>query len=236
MRTDGSDASFDDVFGGRRRYVVFVASARGTRRAPDRCMQPPKESRPGLDPEREAMRQLDEIPLDSIIDIDPEDPSQLLDDASQYADLDLEIEAQPDTEAGADFAAALADSAGEEGALDDDALGFEEAARELDTPAETTADAIADAASDEDTGDLYGVHIPPADPDFDLTGDQESFEDSELGEHVFETLEKETAEAGAEPEHVLDLVDTSDEHVQHHSTERRDRPVADKGSGGIGGL
>src|SRR5688572_2252344 len=99
-------------------------------------MQPPKESRPGLDPEREVMRELDEVELDSIIDIDPEDPSQLLDDASQYADLELEIGAQPGPDAGADFAAALADSAGEEGALDDDALGFEEAARELHTPAE----------------------------------------------------------------------------------------------------
>jgi hypothetical protein len=36
---------------------------------------------------------------------------------------------------------------------------------------------------------------------------------------------------------VLDIVDDSDEdHPGHHKTDTRDRPVADKGSGGPGGM
>jgi hypothetical protein len=203
-------------------------------------MQTNKDFRDGR--EREAMRELDELPVDSIVDIDPEDPSQLLDDASQYSGVHLDLEAQPSAEAAADLDVALADSAGEAGAVDalddfdDDVTSeVEEDATDLDTPSQTTTDAYANGG--DDTGELYGVHVPPiADGDLDVTADGESFEDSELGEHVFETLEKKAAEIGAEPERVVDVVDNSDGDRRHSSRDRRDRPVADKGSGGPAGV
>ena len=109
--------------------------------------------------------------------------------------------------------------------------------REVDTPSETTADAYAAAIDGDDTGELYGLHTPhAADRDLDKTADQESFVDSEQGETWLETLEKKAAEGGAEAEEDLEVVDNSDEHTGHHSTESGDRPVADKGSGGEGGL
>lgn len=188
----------------------------------------------------QAMRELNNLPRASLVDIDPEDPTQLLDDAGQFSafDTDLEIEAQPAAEAETELDAAVAESAGEEGLLDDNALGGlgeVEAAQERDTPSRATADAYAEAA--EDTGELYGVHVPPvADKTFTINPDGESFRDSWLGEHAFETLEKKTAELGAEPEHELDIVDNSEGDRGHHATQRRDRPVADKGSGGSGGL
>lgn len=181
---------------------------------------------------RRAMQEASELPQPSIVDVDPEVPTQLLDDAEQYSIVDLEVEAQPSAEAEADIeGAAIIASADEPEEIDEEAI-------ELDTPDETTADAYAAVA--EDTGDLYGVHIPPAaDPDMDKTEDQESFIDSEAGETWLETLEKKTAEYGAEPERQIDVVDDSDEHIEHrghHATESGDPPVADKGSGGEGGL
>jgi hypothetical protein len=193
--------------------------------------------------EREVLRELDELPVDSIVDIDPEDPSQLLDDASQYAGVNLDLEAQPSAEAAADLDVALADSAGEAGAVhalddfdDDDVVSeVDDDASELDTPAQTTADAYTEAS--DDTGELYGVHVPAmADRDLDVTDDGESFQDAELGEHVFETLEKKATEIGAEPERTVDVVDNSEGDRGHGSSDRRDRPVADKGSGGPAGV
>lgn len=189
-------------------------------------MQPQKHSRTGRD--RQAMREANTLPQPSLVDIDPEDPSQLLDDAGQFSVVDVNLDAQPQAEADAELDAALAEVAGEEGS-------YEEESVELDTPSETTADAYADAA--DDTGELYGVHLPsPADKDIDVNPDGESFKDSELGEHAFETLGKKMAEIGADPERDIDVVDNSDGDRGHSSTDRKDRPVADKGSGGDGGL
>ena len=176
------------------------------------------------------MREASELPQPSIVDIDPEDPAQLLDDVGQYSIVDLGVEAQPSAEAEADIDAAVmvAESEEEESDVDEDAV-------ELDTPEATTADAYTEAA--DDTGDLYGVHTQKAgDRDLDKTQDQESFVDAEQGEHWLETLEKKATEYGAEAEQELDVVDDSDEHRGHSSSDRRDRPVADKGSGGDGGL
>lgn len=188
------------------------------------------------------MREASELPATSIVDIDPEDPTQLLDDAGQFGivDIGLDREAMPHAEADAELDAAVAISAGEtgyiEGGLDDDESDVDDDASELDTPETTTADAYADSA--DDTGDLYGVHVPKAaDPDLDLTQDRESFQDSALGEHVFETLEKKYAENGTEnPEEDVEFEDDSDPHGGHSKSDRRDTPVADKGSGGPGGL
>lgn len=150
----------------------------------------------------------------SVVDLDPEDPTQLLDEAGQFSvvDVDLEVEAQPHAEADAELDAAVA----------------------------TTADDYTDITDDTempDTGDLYGIHMPKAaDRDLDVNPDGESFRDADLGEHAFETLEKKMAENGAAPEEELDVTDDSDPDGGHHKTDTRDRPIADRGSGGPGGL
>src|SRR5688572_6828091 len=131
------------------------------------------------DPAQRAMREASELPQPSIVDIDPEDPSQLLDDAGQYSIVDLEVEAQPHAEADAELDAAV------------EAADLETS--EIDTPEDTTIDAYAEEA--DDTGDLYGVHTPrAADRDLDKTPDQEEFVDSDQGENWLETLGKKAAE------------------------------------------
>src|SRR5690606_18788956 len=159
----------------------------------------PMQKQPGPPADaRRAMQEASELPQPSIVDVDPEVPTQLLDDAGQYSIVELEVEAQPSEEAEADLeGAALIASADEPEEIDEEAPPLD--------VAEGTAEAY--AATAEDTGDLYGVHIPPAaDPDMDKTEDQESFLDAEAGETWLETLEKKTAEYGAEPEHQLDVV------------------------------
>ncbi|HUS31502.1 MAG TPA: hypothetical protein VMZ53_23515 [Kofleriaceae bacterium] len=199
-------------------------------------MQPHKESRGRTNAnarnqrEREAMREANRMPQPTIADIDPEDPTQRIDDAGHYSITDLDVEAQPSAEAAADIDTAVADARGEADGEDND----EEAM--IGEPDETTADAYA-AGVKKDSGELYGIHTPhAADNDLDKTDDQESFKDSEQGEHWLETLGKKAAEYGAAAEEELDVVDNSDHDGGHHSSEGGDRPVADKGSGGPGGL
>lgn len=158
------------------------------------------------------MREVSAMPTSSVVDVDPEDPSQLLDEAGQFGIVDMNVEAQPHAEADADLDAAVATSA-------DDYTD------------------VMDSTDVGDAGDLYGIRIPPAnDRELDVSADRESFSDSALGEHAFETLEKKMAEGGAKPEVELDIEDDSDDHRGHHASDRRDRPVADKGSGGKAGL
>jgi hypothetical protein len=195
-------------------------------------MQPHKESRSrakdvrSTQREREAMREANRMPQRSIADIDPEDPTQRIDDAGQYSITELGVEAQPSAEGDADIDTAVAEASGEEAS--------EEFVEE---PDETTADAHA-AAVTKDSGDLYGVHTPRANDNGvdDKHRDQGSFKDDEQGEHWFETLGKKSAESGAELEEEVDVLDDSDPEAGHHSTESGDRPVADKGSGGPSGL
>lgn len=174
------------------------------------------------------MREANQMPQRSIADIDPEDPTQRIDDAGQYSITELGVEAQPSAEGAADIDTAVADSEGEEAADEAQAL--------IEEPDETTADAYA-AATTKDSGDLYGVHTPRAqDNDLDKNLDQEDFKDADQGENWLETLEHKAAEYGAEAEEELDVIDDSDPEGGHHSTESGDRPVADKGSGGRSGL
>src|SRR5262245_60504969 len=98
-------------------------------------MRTHKESR---DAER-AMREASRLPQPSIVDVDPEDPSQLLDDVGQFSVVPLDVEAQPAAEAEAEIDAAVYETAAEGDALDEDTEVEEEAA-ELDTPSQTTAD------------------------------------------------------------------------------------------------
>jgi hypothetical protein len=174
-------------------------------------MQANKDSR--QDDARRAMREASELPQPSIVDVDPEDPAQLLDDAEQYSVIDLEVDAEPQAEAEAELDAAVA------------------------TTADDYTDII-DSTDIGDVGDLYGVHVPAAaDPGTDVNPDRESFKDAELGEHVFETLQKKMAEGGtANPEEDVEFEDDSDDQRGHSKSDRRDRPVADKGSGGPAGL
>lgn len=182
-------------------------------------MQANKDSRKDDQRIQRAMQDASALPASSIVDIDPEVPSQLLDDAGQFSVMSVDVDAQPEAEADADLEAATVTAE----------------ADEIETPSETNMDAYAEQA--DDTGELYGLHTPhAADRDLDKTADQESFVDSEMGENWLETLGKKAAEYGAEAEEELDVVDNSDEQGGHHSTESGDRPVADKGSGGRGGL
>jgi hypothetical protein len=195
-------------------------------------MQPHKEHRPRKQNALNIMRDASRLPQPSLVDVDPEDPSQRHDDAGQFSVVeDLEFEAQPEAEAGADMDLASIEAEG-------DSTEQEDNEAPIETPSETTADAY--AAGADDTGDLYGVHQPPAtDRDPELTSDTEQFVDADLGENWLETLGKRAAEYGATAEHVVDVVDDSDEHPDHrghHATESGDPPVADKGAGGKGGL
>ena len=174
------------------------------------------------------MRDANRMPARSIVDVDPEDPTQRIDDAGQYSITELGVEAQPAAEAEADLDTAAIEASGEEQADDSEDL--------IEEPDQTTSDAYA-AAQTKDSGDLYGLHMPHAgDRDLDKSRDQESFKDAEQGENWLETLGHKATESGAEPEEELVVLDDSDPEVGHHSTESGDRPVADKGSGGRSGL
>jgi len=82
----------------------------------------------------------------------------------------------------------------------------------------------------KDGGDLYGVWIAPASDRAQLD-DDEAFE---MGQNWVESLETRAAEGGPEPEHEVDIVDDHD--LRSPSSDSRDRPVADRGSGGPRGL
>ena len=92
-------------------------------------------------------------------------------------------------------------------------------------------------ASTKETGELYGVRTPHAgDPDLSAPEHLDSFDGATRGEHVFEAIAEHATESGPAPEEEVVIVDDSDPDAGHHSTERGDPPVADKGSGGPGGL
>lgn len=172
------------------------------------------------------------LPHRHVVDIDPEDPSQQLDDTGEFHVEPLAVEAWSNVEASEEFDIASAENVEGESELDEEAL-------ELDTPSQMTADAYAEAA--QETGELYGVRTPHAgDPNLAAPEDQDSFEGSWRGETWLEALEEHAIGMGPAPEEEVVVVDDSDrehpDHRGHHATERRDRPVADKGSGGPGGL
>ena len=159
----------------------------------------------------------------SVVDTDPGDLSQQLDEAGEFHVEPLDVEVQPSSEGEADLdlAAELADE--EEYTQDEDEeLG-------LADEDEPTSEYVA-ARVKRDTGDLYGVHLSPAaDRDFD--------DPEERGESFAEELREHAAEGGTLPEHEVVVIDESEDlHPTHHSTESGDRPVADKGAGGPGGL
>ena len=147
---------------------------------------------------------------------DPDDPVQrIAEDSFDTSDLAVDALDVADAEAAQDLATL-------ESELDESAL-------ELDTPSETTLDAI-DGSSDGDTGELYGVHTPQA-VDRDLPDDRTAMDE---GQNWLEALQESAVEFGADPEQELDPVDEQDR--PPHPSDRRDLPVADRGSGGPSGV
>ena len=146
---------------------------------------------------------------------DPSDPVQGFQESpSNVADLDVDALDHADAEAAQDMATL-------ESELDESAL-------EIDTPSQTTLDAQDVAV--EETGELYGVHTPPA-VDRDLLDDDRAMAE---GQNWIEALEASAAEYGAAPEQDVDVTDDQDE--PPHPSDNRDTPVADHGSGGPGGV
>ena len=159
----------------------------------------------------------------SVVDTDPGDLSQQLDEAGGFQIEPLDVEARPTAENDAenDLAAELA---GEEQRTQEEDEEFGLADGE-----EPSSEDVA-ARAHRDTGDLYGVHLPRAQ-------DREHEDADELGESFTEELRETASEGGPAPEHEIDVLDDSDvNHPTHHPTESGDRPVADKGAGGPGGL
>jgi hypothetical protein len=165
---------------------------------------------------RVAMREASaKLPHHHLVDTDPEDPSQQLDDTGAIYVEPLAVDARPSAEASEDF----------------DLASMENLERDLELQDEATADAAAELA--HDTGELYGIRTPHAgDTDLSAPEDRDSFEGAWLGESWLESLEEHAAEMGPAPEEEIVIVDSGD----HSPAEGRDRPIADKGSGGPSGL
>lgn len=184
-------------------------------------MQTHKESR--RHHKRHARRPV--FPQPSIADIDPADPSQALDESGDFQIEPLAVDAEPSAEAAGELDQAQAESYAASDKEDEDAD-------------EMHADeAEATEEPDKDTGELYGVHTPrAADRDLSAGPDHGAMVDDDDGENWLEALEAHSAEMGPEVEHEIVVLDDSDPHEGPPPTDFRDRPKADKGSGGRGGL
>ena len=99
---------------------------------------------------------------------------------------------------------------------------------QLDLDEESKPTARMAAVSDQ--GELYGIHTPAA-ADRHIPDNDASFE---VGQNWIEALEERAIEGGPEPEHDLDVEDEADDTHPHSDT--KDRPIADLGSGGRGGM
>ena len=150
---------------------------------------------------------------------DPRDPVQGFDEVAelQVTPLDVDALSSADVEAAQDLA-------GLETELDEPEIvltGNIDEVIELDRPVR------------RDGGDLYGAHTPAAAHGV-LPDDDRAFEE---GQNWVEALETSAIENGAEPERPLDDIIDDEEVLQPpHASDRRDRPVADLGSGGRRGL
>jgi hypothetical protein len=154
-----------------------------------------------------------------------DDPAQTLDDVGPIDVDSMDVDAMPVTDSAEDLARAIAES--KEGDLQgDDDNDNDVPGSEAERPADT-----------RETGKLYGVRTPhAADTELAAGSDHGSFEGAEEGESWMESLSRHAAESGAEPAEDLDVDDENDDHGGAQPTESGDRPVADKGSGGPGGL
>jgi hypothetical protein len=165
------------------------------------------------DRDRAIMRDAGRLSHRHVVDLEPEDPSQLLDDSGELHVEPLDVEARPEAEN-----------------LED--LDIAESTARSDDEVEEVV---------HGTGELYGVRTPYADDtDRSAAEDRDSFEGSWRGETWLESLEEHAIEMGPAPEEEVVIVDDSDvehdSHRGHHPTEGGDPPVADRGAGGPGGL
>jgi hypothetical protein len=173
--------------------------------------------------QRAIMREVSaRLPHRHLIDTDPEDPSQQLDDVGEIHIEPLDVEARSSVEISEDFDLASAENVEGESEPED----------------EVTADTSAGLGNE--TGELYGVRTPHAgDTDLAAAEDRDGFEGSWRGESWLEALSEHATTIGPALEEEVVVVDDSDvehpDHRGHHPTERGDRPIADKGSGGPGG-
>jgi hypothetical protein len=159
-------------------------------------------------------------------------PAEAIDEAGGFqVDVSVVAFSDEDLQVAADLAIVDADILAED-------LGPSEVREDLHKPSDDVdwrgsidADqlAVAEPASG-DAGELYNAHIVPA-VNTDLPNNDTSFNE---GENWIESLEHAAAEDGPVPERELDMTDTQDE--PPHRTDRRDIPVADRGSAGPRGL
>jgi hypothetical protein len=151
---------------------------------------------------------------------DPRDPVQSLHERDELEVVQLDVDALPRVDV-----AAMRDLLGVQLEIEEEA---EDAERRVDDAVD-----VDQVAAIDDAGDLYGVHTPRA-VDREHPDDDRAFDE---GQNWVEALETSATENGPEPEHALDdIVDDADLLRAPHASDRRDRPVADKGSGGVRGL
>ncbi|HUQ03791.1 MAG TPA: hypothetical protein VM261_14940 [Kofleriaceae bacterium] len=100
-------------------------------------------------------------------------------------------------------------------------------------PAAERDEDLARAIAESKEGDLESIG-----EDDERSADTKdgSFEGAEEGENWLESLSRHAAEGGAAPAEELEVIDESDDAGGAQPSEGGDRPVADKGSGGPGGL
>jgi hypothetical protein len=159
------------------------------------------------------MREASRLGRRRLVDIEPEDPSQQLDDIGEIDVAPLDVGAVPAEEAAEELDAAAAENVLGDSEPDDD-----------------------EDKDEKDTGKLYGVRTPhAADTDLSASEDRDGFAGSESGENWLEALEEHAAELGPAPEEEVVIVDDSGVEHRVHPSEHRDRPVADKGAGGPAG-
>jgi hypothetical protein len=139
---------------------------------------------------------------------DPQDPVQGFDEMSGFHVEPYDLDAEPYEEA---------------------EIIVDEAEIDLDEPTEEL-----EPAPVKDTGDLYGAHMTPATDHNVARAEPDGFEHADEGESWTEALRESAVEGGAIPER--EIVADDELYRPPHPTEHRDKPVADKGSGGRGGL
>lgn len=159
------------------------------------------------------------------LDNDPDDPVQGIDEVHELHVEDLGVDAMSNADVEAELEIAQTEAFADE-------TGEEAEARIPGAPAEEpTLDTI--EAKAHDMGDLYGVHTPHAEdtthPDSDTAFDE--------GQNWLEALETDSIEKGPAAEADLtDVVDDDDVYAAPHPSDVKDTPVADRGSGGRGGM
>ena len=155
-------------------------------------------------------------PPDVIGNADPGDPVQGLDEAVPFHDEDLEVDAETIVDI------AIAQDLAE--------LESEPSDLAVEVPMSPTSSEHARARGLRGSGELYGLHFPPA-FDHDLPDDAAA---NAKGESWIEALGASATEHGAAVERQIDIVDEQD--LDSPPTDTRDIPVADRGSGGPRGL